>query len=620
MEMVAAIVTNLPPQMVRKAASHSPIGHFTHNICDPAPCRIIALREVANMQNEERRAANFIEEFINEDLASGRFDHVRTRFPPEPNGYLHIGHAKALCIDFGIAKKYGGKCNLRFDDTNPTKEEAAFVEGIQADIEWLGYKWDELYFASDFFDRLYEIACDMIRRGVAYVDDQTAEEMRVNRGTLTQPGVNSPYRDRPVEENLDLFERMKNGEFEEGARVLRAKIDMANPNVLLRDPTMYRINRHAHHRTGSKWCIYPMYDFQHPVQDAIEGISHSLCSLEYEIHRPLYDWFVEHAQITTQPPRQIEFARLNIERTVMSKRYLRRLVEEHVVSGWDDPRMPTLVAMRRRGYPASAIHDFMSRVGVAKSDSTVEGNLLDHCVREALSDTAPRAMAVIRPLKVVLTNWPEGETDMLEIENHPDHPEFGTRLVPFGREIYIEQEDFMEEPVKKFFRLAPGKEVRLKGAYIVKCEDYVKDDAGNIVELHCTVDRDSRSGSEGANRKVKGTLHWVSAADGVPCEYRLYEPILAEDEPESLAAAGELDENGEAVEAASADFMDRLNPNSLVVAKGWCESYIANAAVGDAFQFLRMGYFCKDKDSTDTLPVFNRTVPLKDSWAKEAKK
>ena len=570
------------------------------------------------MQNEERRAANFIEEFINEDLASGRFDHVRTRFPPEPNGYLHIGHAKALCIDFGIAKKYGGKCNLRFDDTNPTKEEAAFVEGIQADIEWLGYKWDELYFASDFFDRLYEIACDMIRRGVAYVDDQTAEEMRVNRGTLTQPGVNSPYRDRPVAENLDLFERMKNGECEEGARVLRAKIDMANPNVLLRDPTMYRINRHAHHRTGSKWCIYPMYDFQHPVQDAIEGISHSLCSLEYEIHRPLYDWFVEHAQITTQPPRQIEFARLNIERTVMSKRYLRRLVEEHVVSGWDDPRMPTLVAMRRRGYPASAIHDFMSRVGVAKSDSTVEGNLLDHCVREALSDTAPRAMAVIHPLKVVLTNWPEDETDMLEIENHPDHPEFGTRMVPFGREIYIEQEDFMEEPVKKFFRLAPGKEVRLKGAYIVKCEDYVKDDAGNIVELHCTVDRDSRSGSEGANRKVKGTLHWVSAADGVPCEYRLYEPILAEDEPESLAV--ELDENGEAVEAVSADFMDRLNPNSLVVAKGWCESYIANAAVGDAFQFLRMGYFCKDKDSTDALPVFNRTVPLKDSWAKEAKK
>ncbi|MBE5775496.1 MAG: glutamine--tRNA ligase/YqeY domain fusion protein [Clostridiales bacterium] len=569
------------------------------------------------MQTEERRAANFIEDFINEDLASGRFDHVRTRFPPEPNGYLHIGHAKALCIDFGIARKYGGKCNLRFDDTNPTKEEAAFVDGIQADIEWLGYKWDELYFASDFFGRLYEIACDMIRRGVAYVDDQTPEEMRQNRGTLTKPGVNSPYRDRSVEENLDLFQRMKNGEFEDGARVLRAKIDMSHPNVLLRDPTMYRINsKYKHHRTGSEWCIYPMYDFQHPVQDAIEGVSHSLCSLEYEIHRPLYDWFVAQSGVTTQPPRQIEFARLNIERTVMSKRYLRRLVEEGVVSGWDDPRMPTLVAMRRRGYPAAAIHDFMSRVGVAKSDSTVEGNLLDHCVREALSDSAPRAMAVINPLKVVLTNWEDGKVDTLEIENHPDHPEYGTRKVPFGKVLYIEQEDFMEEPVKKFFRLAPGKEVRLKGAYIIKCEDFIKDENGNIVELRCTVDHDSRSGSEGANRKVKGTLHWVSEADGVACEYRLYEPILAEDEPET--AAPELDENGEPVEAASTDFMDRINPNSLVVANGFCESYIANAEVGATFQFLRMGYFCKDKDSTGALPVFNRTVALKDSWAKQA--
>ena len=571
------------------------------------------------MQNEERRAANFIEEFIDEDLASGRFDHVRTRFPPEPNGYLHIGHAKALCIDFGIAEKYGGKCNLRFDDTNPTKEEAAFVEGIQADIEWLGYKWDKLYFASDFFDRLYEIACGMIRRGVAYVDDQTAEEMRKNRGTLTTPGVNSPYRDRPVEENLDLFERMKNGEFEEGARVLRAKIDMANPNVLLRDPTMYRINRHAHHRTGTKWCIYPMYDFQHPVQDAIEGISHSLCSLEYEIHRPLYDWFVENAQITAQPPRQIEFARLNIERTVMSKRYLRRLVEEGVVSGWDDPRMPTLVAMRRRGYPAAAIQDFLGRVGVAKSDSTVEGNLLDHCVREALSDSAPRAMAVINPLKVVLTNWDADKVDVLEIENHPDHPHFGTRKVPFGKVLYIEREDFMEEPVKKFFRLAPGREVRLKGAYIIRCDEVVKDAGGSVTELHCSVDLDSRSGSEGANRKVKGTLHWVSEVDGVPCEYRLYEPILAEDEPEP-EAADPVDEDGGEAEDAPADFMSRLNPNSLTVARGFCESYIAGAKVGDTFQFLRMGYFCKDKDSTEAMPVFNRTVPLKDSWAKESRK
>ena len=573
------------------------------------------------MEGTEKKASNFFEEFINEDLASGRFDHVRTRFPPEPNGYLHIGHAKALCIDFGIAKKYGGKCNLRFDDTNPTKEEAAFVEGIEADIKWLGYEWDELHFASDFFGRLYEIACDMIRRGVAYVDDQTAEEMHNNRGTLTKPGVNSPYRDRSVEENLDLFERMKNGEFEEGSRVLRAKIDMSAPNVLLRDPTMYRINRHAHHRTGTKWCIYPMYDFQHPVQDAIEGISHSLCSLEYEIHRPLYDWFVREARVTDQPPRQIEFARLNIERTVMSKRYLRRLVEEHVVSGWDDPRMPTLVAMRRRGYPASAIHDFMSRVGVAKSDSEVEGNLLDHCVREALSDAAPRAMAVIDPIKVVITNWDEDKTDALEIENHPDHPEYGSRTVAFGRELYIEREDFMEEPVKKFFRLAPGKEVRLKGAYIIQCNEVVKDENGEIVELHCTADLDSRSGSEGSNRKVKGTLHWVSALEGVPAEFRLYEPILNEEPEESEETdETELDEEGKPVEAAPTDFMSRLNPNSLTVKKGFVEPFIAHSEVGSTFQFLRMGYFCKDKDSTDELPVFNRTVALKDSWAKEVKK
>ena len=574
------------------------------------------------METTEKRAANFIEEFINEDLADGRFDHVRTRFPPEPNGYLHIGHAKALCIDFGIAQKYGGKCNLRFDDTNPTKEEAAFVEGIQADIEWLGYKWDELHFASDFFGKLYEIACDMIRRGVAYVDDQTPEEMRVNRGTLTRPGVNSPYRDRSVEENLDLFERMKNGEFEEGSRVLRAKIDMAAPNVLLRDPTMYRINRHAHHRTGTQWCIYPMYDFQHPVQDAIEGVTHSLCSLEYEIHRPLYDWFVREAKVTDQPPRQIEFARLNIERTVMSKRYLRRLVEEKVVSGWDDPRMPTLVAMRRRGYPAAAIHDFMSRVGVAKSDSEVEGNLLDHCVREALSDTAPRAMAVVDPLKVTLVNWPEDQLDALEVENHPDHPEMGTRTVTFGRELYIEKEDFMEEPIKKFFRLAPGREVRLKGAYIIKCEDFVKDENGEVVELKCSVDMDSRSGSEGANRKVKGTLHWVSAAEGVPCEYRLYEPILSEEvEEEAQPAEAELDEDGKVAEAApAADFMSRLNPNSLTVKQGFCEPFIAHSEVGSSFQFLRMGYFCKDRDSTEAMPVFNRTVALKDGFKVETKR
>ena len=570
------------------------------------------------MQNEERRATNFIEENIDQDLANGRFDHVKTRFPPEPNGYLHIGHAKALCVDFGIAKKYGGTCNLRFDDTNPAKEEKAFVDGIQRDIEWLGFKWDKLYFASDFFDRLYEIACSMIRRGLAYVDDQSPEEMRANRGTLTEPGKNSPYRDRTPEENLDLFRRMKDGEFPDGTRVLRAKIDMASPNVLLRDPTMYRIKHMHHHRAGDKWCIYPMYDFQHPVQDAIEGITHSLCSLEYEIHRPLYDWFVTHAEVTDQPPRQIEFARLNIERTVMSKRYLRRMVEEGVVSGWDDPRMPTLVAMRRRGYPATAVLDFMGRVGVAKADSTVEGNLLDHCVREALADTAPRAMAVLNPLKLTFANWEEGKVDTLTVENHPDHPEMGTREIHFTKHAYIEREDFMEEPVKKFFRLAPGKEVRLKGAYIVRCDEVVKDKNGEIVELICSVDLDSRSGSEGANRKVKGTLHFLSDMDARDCEFRLYEPILREEEPEAAAQADPEAEEG-AEPAASGDFMSRINPDSLRVMKGYCEPFIADAEVGATFQFLRMGYFCKDKDSTPELPVFNRTVGLKDSWAKVAK-
>ena len=568
------------------------------------------------MEGTEKKAANFIEEFVQEDLASGRYDHVRTRFPPEPNGFLHIGHAKALYIDFGIAEKYGGKCNLRFDDTNPTKEDAVFVEGIQEDIAWLGFQWDELHFASDFFERLYEIACDLIRKGVAYVDDQTAEQMRVNRGTLTTPGVNSPWRDRSVEENLDLFARMRAGEFPDGQRVLRAKIDMASPNVLMRDPTLYRILRHHHHRTGDQWCIYPMYDFQHPLQDAIEGVTHSLCSLEYEIHRPLYEWVVREAGFTTQPPRQIEFARLNIERTVMSKRHLRRLVEEGVVSGWDDPRMPTLVAMRRRGYPAAAIKDFLSRVGVAKADSMVEGNLLEHCVREALGESAPRAMAVLNPVKVEFTNWPEDQVDEIECENHPDHPEMGSRPLHFTRFAYIEREDFMEEPVKKFFRLAPGKEVRLKGAYIVRCDEVVKDANGEIVLLKCSVDLDSRSGGEGANRKVKGTLHWISDMDARPCEFRLYEPILTEDD-ESQQADPELAEGEEVAETG--DFMDRVNPNSLTVLHGYCEPVIAGADVGNVFQFLRMGYFCKDKDSTAEMSVYNRTVPLKDSWAKAQK-
>ena len=566
----------------------------------------------------ESRATNFIEEFVEQDLGNGRYDHVKTRFPPEPNGFLHIGHVKALCIDFGVAEKYGGTCNLRFDDTNPTKEDTVFVEGIQKDIEWLGFHWDELHFASDFFDRLYEIARDLIKKGVAYVDDQSAEEMRVNRGTLTAPGVNSPYRDRSVEENLDLFARMKAGEYPDGARVLRAKIDMASPNVLMRDPTLYRILRHHHHKTGDTWCIYPMYDFQHPLQDAIEGITHSLCSLEYEIHRPLYDWVVNQAGFP-HPPRQIEFARLNLTRTVMSKRYLRRMVEEGYVSGWDDPRMPTLVGMRRRGYTPEAIKDFLGRVGVAKADSVVDGALLEACVRDAMGDAAPRAMAVLNPLKITLANWPEGFTDELSMENHPDHPEMGTRTLRLGKTLFIEREDFMEEPPKKFFRLAPGREVRLKGAYIIKCEDVVKDEKGEIVELICSADMDSRSGGEGANRKVKGTLHWVSELDARPFEARLYEPILLDETVQADAAEPDAEADGEA-EAPAKDFIDKLNPDSLKVVKGaLCEPIIADADVGARFQFLRVGYFCKDPDSTGEMPVYNRIVPLKDSWAKAAK-
>ncbi|MGI6172914.1 MAG: glutamine--tRNA ligase/YqeY domain fusion protein [Christensenellales bacterium] len=571
------------------------------------------------MEIEERRPANFIEDFIEEDLASGRFDHVKTRFPPEPNGYLHIGHAKALCINFSIARKYNAECNLRFDDTNPAKEDVVFVEGIQRDIEWLGYKWSNLFFASDFFGRLYEIACDLIKKGVAYVDDQTAEEMRANRGTLTSPGKNSPYRDRSVEENLDLFRRMKEGEFPDGARVLRAKIDMASPNVLMRDPTIYRIKRMHHHRTGDAWCIYPMYDFQHPVQDAIEGITHSLCSLEYEIHRPLYDWFVQQVGFP-QPPRQIEFARLNITRTLLSKRYLRRLVEEGHVSGWDDPRMPTLVAMRRRGYPPEAIKEFIRRVGVAKADSTVDGALLEACVRESLGDVAPRGMAVLRPIKVVISNWEKGKCEMLPMENHPDHPEMGFRDVPFTGTLYIDSEDFMEDPPKRFFRLSPGREVRLKGAYIIKCEEVIKDEDGNVVQLICSCDLSSKSGEAGANRKVKGTLHWVDEADAHPFEARLYEPIIADEAEDDLGEEMPEDEFAEEEAPVQKDFTSRLNPNSLVRIPGaLCEGAIANADVGATFQFLRTGYFCKDPDSTSECPVYNRVVALKDSYAKRVK-
>ena len=568
------------------------------------------------METVEKKASNFIEEFVEQDLANGRYDHVRTRFPPEPNGYLHIGHVKALCIDFGIALKYGGVTNLRFDDTNPAKEDTVFVEGIQRDIEWLGFKWEKLYFASDFFPELYKIAQNFIRKGLAYVDDQSPEEMRKNRGTLTQPGVNSPWRDRSIEENLDLFERMKNGEFPDGSRVLRAKIDMTSPNVLMRDPAMYRIKRCHHHRTGDEWCIYPMYDFQHPIQDAIEGITHSLCSLEYEIHRPLYDWMVNNAGFE-QPPRQIEFARLNLTRTVMSKRYLRYMVENHLVTGWDDPRMPTLVGMRRRGYPVEAIHDFLGRVGVAKADSVVDGALLEACVRDALGNTAPRAMAVLKPIPVTFLNWEDGKVVEVEMENHPDHPELGTRTLHFTRHAFIDADDFMLDPPKKFFRLAPGREVRLKGAYIIKCEDIKTDENGNVIELLCSVDLDSFSGSEGANRKVKGTLHWLSDIDALPAEVRLYEPLINDEEPETEVE--DKSEENEEVDVPKGINLN-INPDSLTTLSGaLVEPAIAHSNVGDRFQFLRTGYFCKDPDSCEKKAVFNRIVPLKDSWAKQSK-
>ena len=541
--------------------------------------------------SEIQENKNFIWEAVEQDLASGRYKRVQTRFPPEPNGYMHIGHCKALIMDFLTAEKYGGKCNLRFDDTNPAKEDTEYVEAIKRDIHWLGFHWTGgEFYASDYYDKCYEIAEDWIRRGLAYVDELSKDEMREYRGTLTEPGKNSPWRDRPWEESLDLFRRMKNGEFPEGSKTLRAKIDMASPNIVMRDPAMYRILYKEHWRTGNKWCIYPMYDFAHPIGDALEGISHSMCSLEYEIHRPLYDWVVEKsAHMLPARPRQLEFSRLNMTRTVMSKRYLRQLVEGGYVSGWDDPRMPTLSAMRRRGYTAQAIRSFVDVIGMSKADSVVDFAVLEHCVRDDLGETAPRAMAVLNPLKVVLTNWPEGETKPVTLENH-------------------EQEDFMEVPVKKYQRMFPGNEVRLKGAYIVRCDECVKDANGNVTEVHCTVDPDSFSGSAGADRKIKGkTLHWVPAGDCVPFEARLYEPLLNDDD----AAEDE--------ETDRKDFISRLNPDSLRVCRGVAERIIADAETGSTFQFLRTGYFCKDPDSTPELPVYNRTVGLKDTFSKQAR-
>ena len=555
--------------------------------------------------------SNFIWDAIDKDLAENRYSEIHTRFPPEPNGYMHIGHCKALIMDFLTAEKYGGKCNLRFDDTNPAKEDTEYVEAIKRDIHWLGFHWTGgEYYASDYYDKCYEIAEDWIRRGLAYVDELSKDEMREYRGTLTEPGKNSPWRDRPWEESLDLFRRMRAGEFPEGSLTLRAKIDMASPNIVMRDPAMYRILYKEHWRTGNKWCIYPMYDFAHPIGDALEGISHSMCSLEYEIHRPLYDWVVEKsAAMLPAKPRQIEFSRLNLTNTVMSKRYLRQLVEGGYVSGWDDPRMPTLSGMRRRGFTAQAIRSFVDVIGMSKADSVVDFAVLEHCVREDLGDKAARAMAVLDPVKVILTNWPEGETKTVTLENHPDHPEMGTRTLTLGRELYIEREDFMEEPVKKYQRMYPGNEVRLKGAYIVKCEGCEKDENGNITAVLCTVDFDSFSGSEGADRKIKGkTLHWVPAGECFPFEARLYESLLNDDMTDD-------DEN----ETDKKDFISRLNPDSLKVFRGVAEKCLAEAQTGDTFQFLRTGYFCKDPDSTAELPVYNRVVGLKDSFAKQTK-
>ena len=538
---------------------------------------------------------NFIEEFIQQDIQEKGLSHIQTRFPPEPNGYLHIGHAKALFIDFSMAEKFGGSCNLRFDDTNPTKEDEEFVDAIQEDIRWMGFHWDHVFFGSDYFDTCYELAVKLIKKGVAYVCDLSKDEMREYRGTLTEPGRNSPWRDRSAEENLDLFERMKNGEFPDGSRTLRAKIDMASPNMNMRDPAMYRIIHMRHHHTGDKWCIYPMYDFAHPIQDAIEGVTHSLCSLEYEDHRPLYDWVVEQCEFEHKP-RQIEFARLNLTNTMMSKRYLRRLVEEGHVAGWDDPRMPTLCGLRRRGYTAESIRDFLTRVGVAKADSVVETAMLEHCVREDLNAHAHRMIAVLDPIRLVVENWPEGKTEAVAMENLPSDPAAGSRTLTFSRELYIQREDFSYDPPKKYFRLKPDGEVRLKGAYIVKCTRYETDEAGNVTTVYCTYDPESHSGE--GQRKVKGTLHWLSKEDAVPAEFRLYEDLLLPETPEN----------------AQLDFTQRLNPDSMVRKQGFVEPALAACAPGCRYQFMRVGYFCSDLDHTPAAPVFNRIVGLKDSF------
>ncbi len=554
-----------------------------------------------------KKATNFIKAIIDEDLKSGRFKKVHTRFPPEPNGYLHIGHAKSICLNFGLAEEYNGLCNLRFDDTNPLKEDQEYIDSIIEDVRWLGFDWgDRLFFASDYFEKMYEYAIQLIKKGKAYVDDLSAEQIREYRGTLTKPGIESPYRNRSVEENLDLFERMRKGEFKDGEKVLRAKIDMKSPNLNLRDPVMYRIIHASHPRTGNKWCIYPMYDWAHGLEDSIEEISHSICTLEFEDHRPLYDWFLD--ELGVFHPRQVEFARLNLNYTVMSKRKLLKLVEEGYVSGWDDPRMPTIAGLRRRGYTPEAIRDFADRIGVAKSNSVVDIALLEHCLRDDLNKRAERRMVVLNPLKVIIDNYPDDQTEELEAENNPENPQAGTRQIPFSKVIFIEREDFREEAPRKWFRLAPGKEVRLKHAYYITCTEVVKNEQGEIVELHCTYDPQSRGGWTQDGRKVKGTLHWVSAAHAIPVEVRLYEHLFSKENPEET-------EEGQ-------DFTANLNPNSLTVVKqALAEPDLINANPGDRFQFLRQGYFCADlKDHSAEHPVFNRSVTLRDSWAKIEKK
>lgn len=557
---------------------------------------------IENKTEETEITSNFIHDFIDEDLKDGVYSRVQTRFPPEPNGYLHIGHAKAICINFGVKNKYNGVCNLRLDDTNPVKEDTEYVEAIEEDIKWLGFDWDNVYFASDYFDFIYDCAIKLIKKGKAYVDDLSPDEIREYRGTLTEPGKNSPYRDRSVEENLDLFARMTNGEFEAGTKVLRAKIDMSSPNLNMRDPIIYRIMYAHHHRTGDKWCVYPMYDFAHPLSDAAEKVTHSLCSLEFENHRPLYNWFCNEC-IDGEKPRQIEFARLNLNYTLTSKRKCLKLVQDNIVDGWDDPRMATISGMRRRGYPAEAIRDFCEKIGVSKAYSVVDFALLESCVRDNLNKNSARVMSVVDPLKLVIDNYPEDKTDILEVEYHPDHPEYGSRKIQFTKELWIEKGDFMVEPIKKYKRLYPGNEVRLYKGYYVTCTGYDTDENGEVTCVHCTYDPESFGGDTPDGRKVRGTIHWVSAADNVKATVRMYDRLFDVENPS--------DEEG------VSSFEDNLNPDSLVEVEAYCEKSLADTKPGDKYQFMRIGFFCTDKDTTDGKIVFNKTVAMRDTFNKK---